>query len=190
MPREGTDHPMQLKGSCHCRAVRFTLQSDSPVPFMHCHCSICRKTAGSGGYAINLGGDAASMKVSGEQNVTRFHALIREPGRRTTRSPAWRHFCARCGSPLWLWDPRWPELIHPHASAIDTPLPRPPQVVEAALAHAATWVDVPKGSGHVHCRQWPGESLRQWHQRHGLLSQGASAPQSSRVSRRPRKAAA
>ncbi|HKO66652.1 MAG TPA: GFA family protein, partial [Burkholderiaceae bacterium] len=36
---------MHLKGSCHCGAVKFSLQSDSPVPFMHCHCSICVKTA-------------------------------------------------------------------------------------------------------------------------------------------------
>ena len=42
---------MQLKGSCHCGAVKFRLQSDSPVPFMHCYCTICRKTAGGGGYA-------------------------------------------------------------------------------------------------------------------------------------------
>ena len=54
---------------------------------------------------------------------------------------------------MWLWDPRWPELIHPHASAIDTPLPRPPEVVEAALAYAATWVDVPIGKGHVRCQR-------------------------------------
>ena len=47
---------MQLKGSCHCGAVKFSLQSDSPVPFMHCYCSICRKTAGSGGYAIRSAG--------------------------------------------------------------------------------------------------------------------------------------
>ena len=99
---------MKLKGSCHCRAVRFTLESDSPVPFMHCHCTICVKTAGSGGYAINLGGDATSLKVTGSKNVTRFHALIREKGQRTKRSPAWRHFCKKCGSPLWLWDPRRP----------------------------------------------------------------------------------
>jgi hypothetical protein len=161
---------MQLKGSCHCRAVRFTLESDSPVPFMHCHCTICVKTAGSGGYAINLGGDSASMKVTGAKNITRFHALIREPGQRTKRSPAWRHFCKKCGSPLWLWDPRWPHLIHPHASAIDTPLPKPPEVVEAALASAPGWVDVPGGEGHVHCDGWPGESLREWHIRHGLLA--------------------
>ena len=165
---------MQLKGSCHCRAVRFTLESDSPVPFLHCHCSICRKTAGSGGYAINLGGDAASMKVTGAKYVSRFHALIREPSLRTRRSRAWRHFCGKCGSPLWLWDPRWPELIHPHASAIDTALPKPPEVVEAALANAPDWVDVPSDGGHVHCEGWPAESLREWHQRHGLLSPKAA----------------
>ena len=58
---------MQLKGSCHCGAVKFRLQSDSPVPFMHRHCTICRKTAGGGGYAINLGGVTSTMKVSGEK---------------------------------------------------------------------------------------------------------------------------
>ena len=161
---------MLLKGSCHCGAVKFSLDADSPVPFMHCHCSICRKTAGSGGYAINLGGDAASMKVRGKRNVSRFHALIRESGRRARRSPAWRHFCSKCGSPLWLWDPRWPELIHPHASAIDTPLPKPPEVVEAALAYAANWVDVSSGKGRVRCNYWPDESLREWHERHGFLA--------------------
>jgi hypothetical protein len=76
----------------------------------------------------------------------------------------------RCGSPLWLWDPRWPELVHPHASAIDTPLPKPPEVVEAALDFAAPWVDVPRGKGHVHSRRWPDESLEDWHRRHGLRS--------------------
>ena len=55
---------MQLKGSCHCGAVKFRLQSDSPVPFMHCHCTICRKTAGGGGYAINLGGHANTRQRS------------------------------------------------------------------------------------------------------------------------------
>jgi len=170
---------MRLKGSCHCRAVRFTLESDAPVPFMHCHCSICRKTAGSGGYAINLSGDASSMKVTGSKNISRFHALIREPGQRARRSRAWRHFCKKCGSPLWLWDPRWPELIHPHASAIDTPLPKPPEAVEADLADAPDWVDVPSGKGHVRCERWPAESLREWHIRHRLLA-ARTAPVSGR----------
>ena len=88
--------------------------------------------------------------------------------RRATRSKAERRFCLKCGSALWLWDPRWPELIHPHASAIDTPLPKPSEVVEAALDYVAPWVDVPKGKGHVHSRQWPSESLAGWHERHRL----------------------
>ena len=37
---------MKLEGSCHCGNVRFRCQAYAPVPFMHCYCSICRKTAG------------------------------------------------------------------------------------------------------------------------------------------------
>jgi len=159
---------MHLEGSCHCRAVRFSLEADSPVPFMHCHCSICRKTAGGGGYAINLGGDARTLKVRGARHLGTYHAVMREGGQRAKRSKAERKFCLQCGSALWLWDPRWPELVHPHASAIDTPLPKPPEVVEGMLAFVANWVDVPQGKGHRHYQAFPSESLAEWHERHGL----------------------
>jgi hypothetical protein len=160
---------MKLEGSCHCRAVRFTVEAMSPAPFMHCHCSICRKTAGSGGFGINLGASMPTLRVRGEKNLGTYHAVMREPGKRATRSKAERRFCLKCGSPLWLFDPRWPELVHPHASAIDTPLPKPPEVVEADLHDAPAWVDVPTGKGHRHEPRWPKESLEDWHRRHGLL---------------------
>jgi len=163
---------MHLEGSCHCRAVTFSLEAPSPAPFMHCHCSICRKTAGSGGYGINLGGLSDSLKVKGREHIKMFHAWIREDGQPDRRSNAERHFCGECGSALWLYDSRWPDLIHPHASAIDTPLPKPPEVVEAALAYCPDWVEVPKGKSHIHCDTWPGESLEDWHKRHGLWSGG------------------
>ncbi|WP_448950061.1 GFA family protein [Labrys neptuniae] len=162
---------MLLKGSCHCRAVRFSVEAMSPVPFMRCHCSICRKTAGSGGYAINLGAHAASLEVEGREHLRIYHAFMREEGQPEQRSPAERNFCGECGSALWLWDPRWPELIHPHASAIDTPLPKPPEIVDMMLAYAPSWVDVPKGPGHLHFDTYPEESLEDWHRRHGLLSE-------------------
>ncbi|OCC06113.1 alanine acetyltransferase [Labrys sp. WJW] len=162
---------MLLKGSCHCRAVTFSVEAMSPAPFMHCHCSICRKTAGSGGYAINLGAHADSLKVEGREHLRVYHAVLREEGQPDQRSPAGRHFCGECGSALWLWDPRWPELIHPHASAIDTPLPKPPEIVEMMLADAPGWVDVPDGPGHLHFDTYPEESLEDWHRRHGLLSE-------------------
>ena len=59
----------QLSGSCHCGAVRFSVFSRAAVPFMRCYCSICRKTAGGGGYAINLSGESATLKVEGEEHV-------------------------------------------------------------------------------------------------------------------------
>src|SRR5688572_21527928 len=96
VPASPGRRPMHLEGSCHCGAVRFSLESNSPQPFMHCHCSICRKTAGGGGYAINLGGDARTLRVAGQESVSIYHAVMREPGKRSTRSKAGRHFCKHC----------------------------------------------------------------------------------------------
>src|SRR5436305_13756617 len=113
--------PMRLEGSCRCGAVRFWIDSHTPYPYQRCYCSICRKSAGGGGYAINIMGDAASLKVHGRRALRVWSAMIDgEPG------SAERHFCARCGSPLWVSDRHWPELVHPFASAMNTPLPQPP----------------------------------------------------------------
>src|SRR5215510_5287236 len=58
--------PMTLEGSCRCGAVRFTVESHTPYPYQRCYCSICRKQDGGGGYAINIMGDADTLKVEGE----------------------------------------------------------------------------------------------------------------------------
>jgi len=160
---------MKLNGSCHCGAVRFSVESHTPYPFMRCYCSICRKTAGGGGYAINIMGEAATLKVRGAKNVAVYRARVVEPGAKRTRlSPARRNFCAKCASALWVWDPRWKEWVYPFASAIDTPLPKPSQQVELMLDYAAPWVDVPKGRKHTHFREYPKESIAGWHKKRGL----------------------
>ena len=69
---------MLLEGSCYCRAVRFSLQSKTPAPYMHCYCSICRKTAGGGGYAINLGGDAVTLTVTGKRFIKVYRARLED----------------------------------------------------------------------------------------------------------------
>ncbi len=56
---------MLLEGSCHCGSIRFRIESSTPYPYQECYCSICRKTAGGGGYAINLGADASTLEVEG-----------------------------------------------------------------------------------------------------------------------------
>lgn len=161
---------MKLKGSCHCGAVRFSLDSDSPYPYQRCYCSICRKTQGGGGYAINLGGDAGTLKVLGQDDVNVYHAKLKRKGeQRAHTSTAQRHFCRRCGSALWLYDPEWPELVHPFASAIDTLLPTPPEHTHLLLADKAPWVEVKAGRKDKQFAEFPRESLFEWHQRLGLL---------------------
>jgi len=125
---------MLLNGSCHCGAVRFSVQSETPYPYMRCYCSICRKTAGGGGYAINIMGIAGTFKKRGRTRVYR-----------ATRGGGERHFCPKCGSALWVWDKHWPEWIYPFASAIDTPLPVPKERQHILLDSKANWVPVPKG---------------------------------------------
>ncbi len=79
-----------------------------------------------------------------------------------------RNFCRECGSALWLWDPSWPDLIHPHASAIDTDLPVPPEHVHLMLGSRASWVEVQQGKDDKLYDEYPEESLAQWHERLGL----------------------
>ncbi|KAF8311400.1 heavy metal translocatin [Clavulina sp. PMI_390] len=54
-----TGMPTELKGSCHCRAVQFTVTAFAPVPYQTC---------GHGG-AIYLGGLADTLKIEGEENI-------------------------------------------------------------------------------------------------------------------------
>jgi hypothetical protein len=159
---------MLLKGSCHCGAVRFRLRSRHPYPFNLCYCSICRKTAGGGGFAINLGGVHDTLEVTGREHLRVYHAKMRDGEEAEPyESPAARHFCMLCGSHLWLWDPRWPELVHPLASAIDTPLPRPPERTHLMLGSKASWVEPAIGPTDQQFVEYPEESIAAWHERLG-----------------------
>ena len=173
---------MHLEGSCHCRKVRFTVEAAEPVPFMRCYCSICRKTAGAGGYAINLGADQRTLRVTGKRYLRIYQATIQEGGE-LRHSSGQRHFCSRCGTALWLWDPTWPDLVHPHAGAIDTPLPTPPENVHCLLDSKAPWVQVEGRKGDARFGGYPDFSLAEWHAQQGLAS-GAPAPKTSGKSKR------
>ncbi len=184
---------MQLDGSCHCGAVRFSLNSRTPYPYQLCYCSICRKTAGGGGYAINIMGEAATLEVKGRRHLKVYRARLGATGGgRRSLSSARRHFCGHCGSALWVWDPSWPELVHPFASAIDTPLPKAPERVHLMLGSAASWVPIPTGRKETRFEDYPEQSIEDWHKTHELFETEAktrpngSGPDARRPSRRSR----
>lgn len=158
---------IKLSGSCYCKAVTFTVHSSEPIPFNQCYCSICRKTAGAGGYAINLGADFDTLQINGRENIGMFHAnLTDEKTGEIVQSKAERSFCKKCGSALWVWSPEWPKQLHPHASAIDTDLPQPPQKWHMMLGSKASW-DIPCiHDGDRKFDEFPDESLADWHKKH------------------------
>lgn len=134
--------------------------------------SICRKTAGAGGYAINIAGDNTTLEIEGEENITIYRARIQNPeDPEPHQSEGERRFCRHCGSFLWVYDPNYPELMHPFASAIDTDLPKPPERTNIMLDFAASWVEIPDGSNDHQYQRYPKESLADWHERLGLTDE-------------------
>lgn len=159
---------MWLKGACHCGAVRFSVESRTPYPYMHCYCSICRKTAGGGGYAINIMGEAGTLKVTGRKHLSVYRARFKNEKGKKILSSGRRHFCRKCASALWVADPRWKRWVYPFASAIDTPLPIPPDHQHVLLDFKADWVEVPKRKRDKYFREFPREAIIDWHKRRGL----------------------
>ena len=160
---------MKIEGSCYCGAVSYTAISTTPYPYMHCYCSFCRKTGGSGGYGINIMAEASTLSISGEKNLAFHHGREhKKDSDELIENKNKRYFCKHCGSPMWSADPRWPEWIYPFASSIDTALPKPPEILHIMLDFAAPWTEVPKGEGRRHFKRYPDEGIMDWHQRHGL----------------------
>ncbi|WP_191061509.1 GFA family protein [Geminicoccus harenae] len=160
--------PLTLNGSCRCGAVRFTCQSHTPVPYQRCYCTICRKTAGGGGYAVNLGADADSFRIDDPHDaVEMYQAQIVQDDGTCELSTAERNFCAGCGTALWLFSPEWPELVHPFAAAIDSELPRPKALVHMMLRFKPDWVVPEIGKADQQFELYPELSLADWHKRHG-----------------------
>ncbi|PGH27390.1 hypothetical protein AJ80_00868 [Polytolypa hystricis UAMH7299] len=158
--------PMTLNGSCQCGGVEFTLQSHTPVPYQLCACSICRKIGGYSG-SVNLGGIASTLTVHKGQDLVKKYTAVKARGLPTeSMCSSIRNFCSNCSTMLWLWDHHWPELIHPFASAIDTELPVPEEMVCIMNGSKPAWVRWPEGKKSVH--ETYGETgLDEWHKKNG-----------------------
>jgi hypothetical protein len=69
-----------------------------------------------------------------------------------------------------VFDSRWPELIHPFASAIDTDLPKSPEITHLMMASKKDWVPCHPAEQDKAFAEYPEESIADWHQRLGLES--------------------
>ena len=157
---------MEIHGSCYCKGIQFTAVSHTPYPYMRCYCNFCRKTAGSGGYGINIMAEHKTLQVTGEELLRFHHGLEHDSVTdELVENENKRFFCSRCGSGMWAHDPRWSEWFYPYAACIDTPLPQPPETVHIMLDFMPSWVRLPEGAQHSFYARYPSESIEQWHRR-------------------------
>ncbi|WDE02750.1 GFA family protein [Thalassomonas viridans] len=78
------------KGNCNCGAVTFEITTEISDVYI-CHCSICRKSTGSGGIAVLVIANDDFHWLTGTKLINTWH----KPGHDWQTS-----FCKNCGSPL------------------------------------------------------------------------------------------
>ena len=91
-----------------------------------------------------------------------------ERGGHCERSSGERNFCKSCATALWLYDPSWPALVHPFASAIDSEVPIPPERVHLMLRFKPSWVVPDIGPKDLVFQEYPEQSIEDWHRSRGL----------------------
>ena len=178
---------MQLIGSCQCAKVKFTVDSETPVPFMYCFCSICRKLSG-GAFGCNIMGRRATLAVTGKRHLRVYHARIRRKGKPPTISDGERWFCGACGTHLYVLDERWPDGVWPNAGVIDSELPVAPEHVFMMVRYKPRWVSDRILAEGPRYPEYAKLSIMAWHEQHGLRepAAGRSAKVRAPAKRKPR----
>ncbi|MCY1640528.1 GFA family protein [Methylorubrum sp. SL192] len=80
-----------LNGGCMCGSISYSLNKE-PRSLVICHCENCRKIGG-GLFSLNA---IISEKDFSSQGEISVFTDIGESG-----SPVYRHFCGKCGSPIY-----------------------------------------------------------------------------------------
>lgn len=98
-----------LGGHCLCGAIRYRV----PYPFAgqvaHCHCTMCRRAAGSVVVTWFTVAKADFELLGGELAIHR------------SSDHGERGFCGTCGSPVTFWSSHYPDTIDVTLATLDHP---------------------------------------------------------------------
>lgn len=113
-----TTNGAQLKGSCLCGKVTFTI-NDQPHMSANCHCLSCQKTSGAG-HAFHVMFNTDQVEISGE---TKGYQWTADSGNLVTT-----YFCPECGSSTHGLTNGFPGMITIRAAILDDSGGMEPQV--------------------------------------------------------------
>jgi len=119
---------MMISGSCLCGAVSYKTDGDIS-PIVHCHCAICRKTAGSA-FASVASVPVDDLLLTGEVHLSCYES---SPGKK-------RYFCRHCGTPVYSRRDGKPNVAL-RLGSLDTGIPRE-EYAHIWLSNSASWHDL------------------------------------------------
>lgn len=120
---------MQVKeGGCLCGDVRYRIEDD-PKAVAICHCSHCQRQSGSL-FSTNV--------VVGQDRFVLEGQTRTYEDRGDSGLPVWRHFCGRCGSPIFTVAESIPGKVVVKAGTLDQRLEARP-AVELYTARSCAW---------------------------------------------------
>jgi len=104
-----------MKGGCCCGGVRYYLASE-PFDAGWCHCRTCQLNSGSPAMAFATVPAANLRYEQGKELVASF----------ASSSFGRRHFCSRCGTPLYVQVEHQPDTLDFSLATLDAPDDVPP----------------------------------------------------------------
>lgn len=126
---------LPLEGGCLCGNVRYACDS-APAVAVACHCRDCQKACGAP-YTVAFPIPAQALRITrGEPREVRVAA--------DNGAVAVRGFCGECGSQLYAWSDRFPQVRSVRAATLDDPSPVAPRA-HLYVSRALPWVDLDDG---------------------------------------------
>jgi len=105
-------------GKCLCGEIEIKITGEIG-DIIHCHCSLCRKNSGTA-FATNGFVNVTDFEITlGKDNLSEFSF---KPGKN-------RHFCTRCGSPVYSSNEQDPSRYRVRLGILDS------DIIERPISH-------------------------------------------------------
>lgn len=99
-----------MTGSCKCQTVQFQING-KPLMAANCHCQLCKKMLGGAFNTVVIVQETDFQLTTGAEAITRY-AVTEQTD---------KHFCSRCGSPLYNLSRKFPGRVMIPVGVLDAP---------------------------------------------------------------------
>ena len=105
-----------VRGACFCEAVQYEIEMPTRM-CVHCHCTMCRRLHGSAYTTWVILPSRQLHILSGKEKLTHY----------ASSDHGSRDFCSVCGSELFGWSTRTPDLAYTVLANLEGEIDRDPE---------------------------------------------------------------